>query len=123
MPRSGCHEPTREAERRASGRGAEGERARCGGEEAGMGSGAQRSDGRPTIAFLHCCAMVAEYFKPPPGVGGGRPNRPGVGVGIGIGAERPVIVLEPPPGAGGGRPNRPGVGVGPGPLCTHVCRT
>ena len=52
--------------------------------------------------------------QPPPGVGGGRPNRPGVGVGIGIGAERPLIVLEPPPGAGGGRPNRPGEGVGIG---------
>ena len=72
MPRSGCHEPTREAERRASGRGAEGERTRCGGEEAGTGSGAQRSDGRPTIAFLHCCATAAEHFKAPSGSGRGQ---------------------------------------------------
>ena len=62
-------------------------------------------------------------LEPPPGAGGGRPNRPGEGVGFGIGAERPVMVLEPPPGVGGGRPNRPGEGAGFGTLGTHVCRT
>ena len=60
--------------------------------------------------------------KPPPGVGGGRPNRPGAGVGIGILAERGRMEFKPPPGVGGGRPNRPGVGVGTGPLVTHVSR-
>ena len=63
--------------------------------------------------------------KPPPGVGGGRPNRPGVGVGFGILAERfhtAAKHFKPPPGVGGGRPNRPGAGVGTGSLVTHVCR-
>ena len=77
MPRSGCREPTREAERRASERGAEGERALRGGEEAGTGSGAQRSDGRPIIASLHCCAMAAEHFKAPSGSGRGQAEKAG----------------------------------------------
>ena len=75
MPRSGCREPTREAERRASGRGVEGERTRSGGEETGTGSGAQRSDGRPIITSLHCFAMAAVHFKAPSGSGRGQAEK------------------------------------------------
>ena len=60
--------------------------------------------------------------KPPPGVGGGRPNRPGAGVGIGILAERCSRVFKPPPGVGGGRPNRPGAGVGIGIVAERCSR-
>ena len=77
MPRSGCREPTREAERRASGRGVEGERTRSGGEKAGTGSGAQRSDGRPIIVSLHCCAMAQEHLKAPSGSGRGQAEKAG----------------------------------------------
>ena len=108
MPRSGCHEPTREAERRASGRGAEGERARCGGEEAGTGSGAQRSDGRPTIAFLHCCAMVAEHFKAPSGSGRGQAEQAGGRGGVWDRGGATAYGIGAPSGSGRGQAEQAG---------------
>ena len=49
--------------------------------------------------------------KPPPGVGGGRPNRPGAGVGIGILAERCHTAAEhfkAPSGSGRGQAEQAG---------------
>ena len=79
--------------------------------------------GGHTINELNGSAL--SNSKPPPGVGGGRPNRPGAGVGIGILAERCHTAAEhfkAPSGSGRGQADRPGAGVGIGILAERCHR-